>query len=256
VVDQLEKTFEMFRPGVDGTAVKLTLGGDADELRRLSGLLAPPIAAAREAAERAQRLNLFKQLALALVNYESVHGVWVERASYDPAGRPLLSWRVHLLPYLDQQALYAEFHLDEPWDSPHNRQLIERMPVCYTDPNPEVRRAIGAGRTTFVAPVAAETLFPLRAALPDGKPLRIRDVKDGTSKTIALVEVVPERAVVWTKPEDWDVQLSQPLQGVQRTDRSGFTAVFCDGHVRYLTNDIDPQQLAAVLTRAGGERVD
>jgi hypothetical protein len=256
VMDQVEQTLAMFKPSVDGMAVKLTVGEDADELIRLRGLLAAPMAAAKEAAERAQRISLFKQLALALANYESVNNALVGPASYDQAGRPLLSWRVHLLPYLDQQALYAEFHLDEPWDSPHNRQLIERMPACYADPSSAVLQAVGAGRTTFVTPVAVETLFPPRAALPQGEPVTLRDVKDGTSKTIAFVEVVPERAVVWTKPDDWEVQLSQPLQGVQRADRSGFTVAFCDGSVRYLTNDITPQQFAAMLTRAGGERVD
>ena len=195
-------------------------------------------------------------MALAFLNYESAHGAFVGQANYDQDGKPLLSWRVHLLPYLEQQALYAEFHLDEPWDSPHNRKLIERMPEVYSDPSSAVRRAVGAVRTTLLAPVADETVFPPREALPEGVPLKIRDVRDGVSKTIVFIEVVPERSVVWTKPEDWNVNLAHPLEGVKRTERSGFVAAFCDAHVRYITNDIDAQKLLAMLTRAGGESVD
>jgi hypothetical protein len=250
------KTFRLLKPKIEGAAVKLTLGDDAEELARIRELLTPPIAAAGEAAQRNRRIKQFRQLALAFANYESAHGVFVGQANYDQAGQPLLSWRVHLLPYLDQQMLYAEFHLDEPWDSPHNRQLIERMPNVYSDPAGAVRHVAGAGRTTLVAPVADETLFPPREALPEGEPLRIRDVKDGISNTIVFIEVVPERAVVWTKPEDWNVNLAHPLEGVKRTERSGFIAAFCDAHVRYITNDIDAQKLLAMLTRAGGESVD
>jgi prepilin-type processing-associated H-X9-DG protein len=233
--------------------VTLTLGDNAEELARVRALLTPPIAAVSMVAQRNQRINQFKQLALAYLNYESTHRELAGQANYDQAGKPLLSWRVHLLPYFEEKTLYDEFRLDEPWDSPHNRKLIERMPEVYADPNPGVRRQVGAGRTTFVAPVAKETLFPPRQALPDGKPLTIRDVRDGTSKTILFVEVVPQRGVVWTKPEDWNVDLGDPLQGVIGAQRSGFIVAYCDGHVRLLMNNIDGQEFAKNLTRAGGE---
>ncbi len=245
----IQTAFDSLQPKTEGSALRLQLGDDAAALTRLSQLLAPSIVATREAADRNQRLNQFKQLALAFWNYESAHRALVAQAIYDETGKPLLSWRVQLLPYLDEQALYDEFHLEEPWDSPHNRQLIERMPEVFSDPNAELRRALGAGRTTYVAPVAAETLFPPRSALPDGEPLRIRDVTDGTSKTILLVEVLPERAVVWTKPEDWQVNLDRPREGVVRPDRTGFVAAFCDGSVRFLPNEVDAMVLRAIDPR-------
>ena len=251
--DAIRATLEQLTPQTADTAVTLTLGDDAEELAHLRALLTPPIGAARAAAQRNQRINQFKQFALAFWNYESANQNFVTQANYDAKGQPLLSWRVHLLPYLDQQALYAEFHLDEPWDSPHNRNLIERMPEVFADPNPAVQRSVGAGRTTFVAPVSAETVFPPRKALPDGKPLRVRDVMDGTSKTILFVEVVPERAVVWTKPEDWNVDLEHALVGVRRTDQSGFVAAFNDGSVRVMPHDLDEPSMRAFLTRAAGD---
>jgi hypothetical protein len=250
------QALELLRTTVDGAAVKLTLGDDAAAFARLRELLTPLASAAREPAQRQLRFNRFRQLAIAFIMYTDRHKAFVAQASYDQAGQPLLSWRVHLLPFLEQQELYAEFHLDEPWDSPHNRRLIDRMPEIYSDPSDEVRRAAGTGRTTFMAPVAADTLFPPRQAPQGGKPLTFRDVKDGTSKTILFVEVAPDRAVVWTKPDDWHVNFEDPWQGLRGTDRPGFVAAFCDAHVRFITSDMDAQRLRAMLTRAGGEVVD
>jgi hypothetical protein len=251
---QLQSSLDLLKPACDGTALRICLGDDEGQLARLRGLVSRPLAAAAAAAQQRQRVNQFKLLALAALNYESAHGTFVPQASYDRAGRPLLSWRVRLLPYLDRQELYEQFHLDEPWDSPHNRQLISEMPSVFADPDPRTRRAVGMDRTTFVAPVANETVFPPAEALPEGKPLRIRDLTDGTSKTIMLVEVVPERSAIWTQPEDWRVDLDHPLQGVARTDRPGFTCARCDSSVQVLPNDIPPQSLRALLTRAAGDR--
>ena len=73
------------------------------------------------------------------------------------------------------------------------------------------------------------------------------------------VEVIPELAVVWTKPDDWQVDLADPLRGVKRSagDKRGevFTAGFCDGSVQIISNNIDPTAFKGLLTRAGGEAV-
>ena len=250
------QALSLLKPTVEGAAVKLSLGDTPEELVRIRELATPPITAAFEAARGSQRANQFHQIALAFHNYTSQHKAFPEQGNYDDAGRPLLSWRVHLLPYLGQQALYDKFHIDEPWDSPHNRKLVTRMPEIYADPNWLVRRAVGAGKTTFVAPIADETVFPPRKALPDGKPLWPRDVTDGTVNTIMFVEVIPERAVVWTKPEDWNADLDHPLRGLERTDRTAFVCAICDGSVHHLPNNVDPKKLRALLTRAGGEVVN
>lgn len=255
MVSALTAAIESLKPQVEGNSLICTWGDNADELGRLDSLLAPFVFNARKTAFRQQRMNSFKQLALAAVNYESVHASFVERASYDADGRPLLSWRVHLLPYLDQEELYKQFHLEEPWDSPHNAQLIERMPNVFSDPDPRLRSVNAAGRTTYVAPVAAETMFPDRQSLPEGLPLKIRDVKDGSSRTILFVEAVPANAVIWTKPDDWDVPANGALDELITTERDGFVAAFCDGHVRFITKQDDPEGFPGLLTRAGGEPV-
>src|SRR3712207_2423045 len=104
-------------------------------------------------------------------NYHDAHGHLPAVANFDPRGRPLLSWRVHLLPFLNEEKLYKEFHLDEPWDSEHNKKLIPRMPRVYQGPN---RGLNAAGKTIYLAPVGEAAAFPggpkgvrFPAAFPD-----------------------------------------------------------------------------------------
>ena len=105
-------------------------------------LMFPAVGAAREAARRAQCTNNLKQIGLAMHNYVAAHNnAFPAPALPGKDGKPALSWRVALLPYLEQQSLYDRFHLDEPWDSPHNKALIKEMPAVFTCPEPGRRRA-------------------------------------------------------------------------------------------------------------------
>jgi hypothetical protein len=244
----------LLAPTVEGTRLSLTFGDDQAEIDAVRNLLLPAVASAREAAWRSQRMNNFKQIALGLLNYESAKKALPAAANYDANGRPLLSWRVHILPFMEEGALYKEFRLDEPWDSEHNRALIERMPAVFADPDPAVQREIGGvGRTTTVVPVGAGTVFDGRNGI------KYRDIDDGTANTVLFVQVIPERAVVWTKPEDWEVDFTDPLWGVRPPDDgrgSVFAAARCDGSVHLFNGNIDPQVWAALLTRAGDEAID
>jgi len=158
---------------------------------------------------------------------------------------------VAILPYIDQSALYKQFHLDEPWDSPHNRPLIEKMPGTYMDLGQKASQLNHEGKTTFQVPVGPQTVFY------NNEGTKFSEITDGTSKTIFVVEVEPSRAVVWTKPEDWEVNLNQPRKGLERTDRTYFTSAFVDGHGEIIDlPKIDDNKLRALLTRAGGEVVN
>ncbi len=248
---EMVTALSLLEPRTEANRLSITLGGDNEQLAVLRALLAPAIGASREAAYRNSRMNQFKQIALGMLNHESARKAYPAAASYDRDGRPLLSWRVQILPYLEQMELYNQFHLDEPWDSEHNRKLVEQMPDVYADPDLAVRAAIGdGGRTTFVVPTGEGLMFGGREGM------KIRDVIDGTSNTILAVEVVPDRAVVWTKPDDWEVDAKDVLRGVKRSDRDWFTTVWCDGHVMILSNSIDAGVFRALLTPAGGEVVD
>lgn len=236
---------------VEGTRLSIAFGDDDKQIEFMRDFLPAITQKWRNNNYREQRMNRFKQINLGMLNYESAMKSYPAHATYDAEGRPLLSWRVHTLPYLEQSQLYKQFHLDEPWDSAHNRKLIDQMPEVFTDPDPAVRAAIGdQGRTTYVVPTGEVLLFGGK----EGKP--IKAVSDGTSNTILAVEVVPERAVVWTKPADWEVDLADVLAGVKRNDRDGFVAGWCDGHASYISNDNDPAVLKKLLTPAGGEVIE
>jgi hypothetical protein len=239
----------LLKPRVEGSRIALTFGDDEQEKTFLQHMLPELLKGARTTAYRNERMNQFKQIALAMLNYESAKKTYPPAASYDAHGKPLLSWRVLVLPYLDEMELYKQFHLDEPWDSEHNRKLIAKMPQMYADPDLVIRMSIDEGHTTCVVPVGEGLVFEGREGM------RLREIKDGTSNTVLVIEVEPERAVVWTKPEDWEVDMKNPLDGLKRTDRDWFTTAWCDGHVKILSNSIEPDQLRAMLTRDGREVV-
>ena len=159
-------------------------------------------------------------------------------------GKPLLSWRVLILPYLEQDALYKEFHLDEPWDSPHNKALIDRMPPTYRCPSMS-RSARMSGKTTYLTPRGKATIFPG----PEG--VKIQKITDGTSNTIFVVDAADDRAVIWTKPDDWDVEPKLDLKGIFGHHPGGTNFGFADGSVRFIKETVDPKVMEKLLTRTG-----
>ena len=127
---ELSKVLADVKPTANGT--RITMNVDAKQAAALIDSVSRP---ARQAAIRSQCVNNEKQIGLAIHNYISVHESFPPAYTTDKAGKPLLSWRVLILPYIEQDALYKEFHLDEAWDSPHNKALIARMPAPYRCPS-------------------------------------------------------------------------------------------------------------------------
>ena len=210
-------------------------------------LLLPAVQSAREAARRAQCTNNLKQIGLAMHNYASANGdVFPPPAIVGKDGKPLLSWRVAILPYIEQQALYAKFHLDEPWDSPHNKELIQYMPATYTCPS---RPSPAPGTTTYRGFLGKGAFFEA------GRGSRIADITDGTSNTLMVVEA--KDAVPWTKPDELPFDRAKAaagdLLGAGSNHPGGFNALFGDGSVKFLKSAINPQTLRALITKNGGE---
>lgn len=195
-----------------------------------------------QAAARAQSTNNLKQIALAFHNYHDTYRHFPAQAVYGPDGKPLLSWRVLILPFVDQDALYKEFHLDEPWDSAHNKKLLDKMPKLYALP----REGAKPGTETHYLGFAG------KGALFDGKKgISIREISDGTSNTLMVVEAAD--GVPWTKPEDLPFDKDKPLPKMAAFWGGGFNAAFCDGSVHFLSQHLKAENLKALITRNGGE---
>jgi hypothetical protein len=210
-------------------------------------LLLPAVQAAREAARRTQSSNNLRQIGLGLMNFVDVYKAFPAAAVCDKQGRPLLSWRVQILPYLEQKELFDKFHLDEPWDSEHNKALIARMPDVYRNPN---LPASSEGKTNYLAVVGE------KAAIQPQKGTTFPTITDGTSNTIMAVEANAERAVIWTKPDDWAPDEKDPLAGLLGFRPGLVLALFADGSVRSISQKVNPNNLKAMLTRNGGEAVN
>ncbi len=171
-------------------------------------------------------------------NYADQHGSLPAAAIYSADGKPLLSWRVALLPFIEQQALYDEFKLDEPWGSPHNRTLLDKMPSVYQHFH---GRKAPDGHSTyyrvFVGPGAAFE-GPVGVSL--------KDFPNGTSNTFLIVEAAD--AVPWTKPEELEFAPSTSLPALGGHFPDVFLAAFADGMVQTISRN-DSDQVRARLLR-------
>ncbi len=193
-----------------------------------------------EAEARAKTQNNLKNIAIALLNYNEAKKSLPPHAVYD-GDRPLLSWRVLILPYLGEAELYREFHLGEPWDSDHNRKLIARMPEVFKNP-----KTNDLGMTNYLAVVGKECVFNGTA-----NGLRVAQIADGTSHTIAVVE--SDRSVEWTKPDDWNFDRQHPTSGLGSLWKDHWYAAMVDGSIRNFRTSETAEAVGIHFTRAGGE---
>jgi len=194
-------------------------------------------------------LNDFKQIALSMHNYEASHNR-LPADSFTAEGSPLLSWRVAILPFIEQQALYNQFRRDEPWDSPHNLSLLELMP--------DVFRGIGDpadSTTTRVQTfVGANAPFPGEGQLDlDG--IQLREITDGTHNTIAFVEAGAENATPWTKPGGLPLYVHSPFSPLGELGGE-FVAGFFDAHIETLSTGMTAGTLRALVTPSGEDDPD
>ena len=203
----------------------------------------------------ALRTNNLKQIGLALHAYHDANGK-LPTNIYNAKGEAILSWRVHLLPYLEQDNLYRQFRMDEPWDGPNNKKFIEQMPKVYEVPGREAPK----GMTYFQGFVSPKRGAPRNpggvlqfgeAWLVEGEKTgrSLATIPDGTSNTIAVVEA--RDPVNWTKPDDIPFGEKLPPMGEARAER--FAALMFDGSVRLLPTRLDAATLRALITVNGGE---
>jgi prepilin-type processing-associated H-X9-DG protein len=220
----------------------------------------------REAAARTKAQNNLKQIGEAIHNYASANNgdalmIYATgkngervRAQFGPKGepiydpKPLLSWRVALLPYIEQAPLYQQFKFDEPWDSEHNKKLIDKMPAIYAS----LTKPGKPGMTHLQQVIGPQCMAPGR--------FNIGNIPDGTSNTIAVIEAA--EPVIWTKPDDvYFPQAQQDMDKPPPADLKkkfggqypkGFNVLMFDGSVRYVSENVSDRTLWNLLRPADG----
>ena len=243
----IKQVVPLLTPRVERDQLVLKFDDEQGNLTKvMDELVKPAVASARAAASRAQSANNLKQLLIAMHNYHDTFKSFPPQATRKD-DKKLLSWRVHLLPYLEANELYDQFHLDEPWDSDHNKKLIEKMPRVFAGQG-LTDEQVKKGLTNYLAPVGPRTVFEGAAGC------RLADIVDGTSNTIAIVEASAEHAVVWTSPDDWKVDFSKPFEGL-RDKATGFLTAFCDGSVHHIAEAVDWNTVRRLLQKDDGEAV-
>ncbi len=221
---------------------------DLAEVLRLFG---PVLASARVTRQRSQSVNNLKQIGLAFHNYHAYHAAnnhFPASANRDRGKFPY-SWRVAILPYINEQELFNQYRFDEPWNSPNNSKLIDRMPAIYAYPTwsggPSSR-----SQTSYFVLTGDSTIGGTEGGAT------IAEITDGTSNTILAVE--SSQQVPWTKPEDIQVAPKDPtslLPDLGGFTPEGFNVLFADGSVHFLKKSVRPNVLKALMTRNGGEVV-
>jgi len=184
-----------------------------------------------------------KAIGVALHAYHHSNGHFP--AAYS-SSQPPHSWRVALLPWIDEQTLFERYIVAEAWNEGTNSQLLSMRPAVYACPE-----VSGPSQTSYQAAVS------LRSPWPYDTPTRFGDFTDGTSNTLMLFDV-HDPEVEWTQPND--LTLPQAIEAVQSGqkhlfggERSGIQVLLADGSVRYISREINPETLHAMLTPCGGQ---
>ncbi len=209
------------------------------------GVLIPPVQSPRGPAKRTVCSNWMRQLALAMLNYESVHGHFPPAYTVDENGRPLHSWRAQILPYVEQRAVYDSIDFSKPWDDPVNKKAYETDVEGFRCPESKAPN----GFTTYLALVTPNScLRPKESCV-------IADIQDGTSNTVTIIEVPVSSAVHWMSPFDADEGLFLRIgeTGFQSPHSGGFNAVRGDGSVYFLRNNTPADVRRALISVAGND---
>ena len=225
----------------------------------------------RTAAALMRSINNMKQIGLGLHNYYSANEHLPPAVVRGPDGKPWHSWRVLILPYLEQGTLYNEYDFSQPWDSEKNKKLIDKMPAVYRDP---IYADAKGGFTNYAVISGEGTLFPPEGAKlkkdgpgglnfdPEGL-ITFANVLDGTSNTVAVAPIAPDRKVPWTKPEDIAFGDEFPALGDPKgialpynfAGKKVAPVLLMDGSVQLLPATTNPVVVNTLITRAGGELV-
>jgi len=194
---------------------------------------------------RIEASNNLKMIGLAMLNYADLYKTLPPPAIYSKDRKPLLSWRVLILPFIEEQNLHAKFHLDEPWDSSHNLALLKHMPPIYEHPRDKAANA--KNLTCFRIFVGPGTAFE------GPKGIAPHDFPDGAGSTLLVVEAA--EGVPWTKPADFAYAPEGELPKLGGRLKDHFHVLMADASVQFVPQTVTEDRLRAAITRNGGEQL-
>lgn len=241
VQEVCDEFFESIETVQEGSQVRAT--GEIRAEKDWGVRFAEQIAAAQAASRGAKSANNLKLLGIGMHNYHDTYKAFPSAVLYGPDGKTPYSWRVAILPFIGEGPLYDRYRFDEPWDGPNNRKLLAEMPTTYRHPS----APIDSQHASYFGLVGPGTVF-------DGEEAsRIKDIMDGTSNTLMLVEA--EREIPWTKPEDIPYEPDRPIPSLGFSER-GFLAALCDGSVRFIRGSAREGALRLLITKADRTPID
>jgi len=234
---------------VDVSGSDLTIAGSYKANFDIGVMVADVVKKMRE--ENVPAKNNLKQIGIGLHNYHDaynrfpIHGVGQNGPLRNATDKPLLSWRVAILPYIEQDNLYKEFRMNEAWDSPHNKKLIDKMPKIFASDTKTGK----PGHTHYQMIVGPNAMRPFGES--------IANITDGTSNTIAVVEAATP--VIWTKPDDVMLtgkELPTDLKKkFARLQPNGFYVLLWDGSVRFVRDSVSDQTLGLLINPRDGQPI-
>ncbi|MFN0054657.1 MAG: DUF1559 domain-containing protein [Planctomycetales bacterium] len=215
-----------------------------------SGFLVPAVRDAREAARRTQCRGHFYGISMALSNYHDAYGSYPPAFIADEQGRPMHSWRVLILPFIDETELYRKYRFDEAWDGPHNRQLHDSIVRLYNCSSEQPKEA--SPYTSYVAVIGPETFWRKENLTRDS------DITDPRNSTLVVVEIA-HSFIHWMEPRDLEMShMSFPVnpttgKGISSSHKGGAHVLFADGEARLLPDTLSADAVRSLLTISGQE---
>jgi hypothetical protein len=233
------------------TLATLQFGCNPQETKKVKEVTESLTAAANHEENAQQKKirsnNNLKHIGLGLLTYADSMKALPPAYIADKNGKPLLSWRVLILSYIDQGNLYNQFHLDEPWDSEHNKKLLSQMPEIYKSPGSKV---VDQWKTNYLAVRGKDSV------ISSATPNTIASIADGTSRTIVTVEVSDARAVEWTRPDDFEFNPKNPIEGLVGLREGCFVAGTADCSVTFVPSSKNADILNGWFNKSDGKSVD
>ena len=206
---------------------------------------------AREPARRSSSLNNLKQIGLGLHNYADDHDkTFPAGSTMSSWGRLEHGWQAALLPYVEEKPLYEKIDFEHPWNHPINQEAYKTPIALFINPHASGPEVDNRGYPFSDYSANVRVLRPAR-------PMPVAEITDGTAKTILAGEAVSNRKP-WAAPGNWrdpaaGINVPGGFGGPWKSRGANF--LFADGHVSFLSEDIDPKVLRTLATPADGDRV-